>query len=90
MTAAFAVYRDGATKIASVADELVGVGVECQGEKTVFAEDFGATALAKSERGGAATVVKNQSLAVIFEVVFDGGEERVGKIAVFAEILAGS
>lgn len=47
-----------------------------------------ATMFTESNRGGATAVVKNESLGVIGKILSDGSEKRIGKIAVFEEILA--
>ena len=76
--------------IAGVAFEFVGVGVESEREKTIGAEDFGAARFTDSEGTRAAAIMKNQSLASVFEVVFDGVKKCGAKIAVFGEIIAAS
>ena len=57
---------------ADVADEGKGVGMEGEGEETLWAEGLPAAFFTESERGGAAAIVENESLTVIFEVFFDG------------------
>ena len=80
--------RDGFLMAASVAEELVTVGVESEGEETVGAEGLPAAVFAKGEWGGAAAVVVNEGLVAGGEVFFDVSEERVGEVAVFGERLA--
>lgn len=50
-------------------------------------EGLPAAIFANSERGGTATVVKNESLVVIFKVFADGGKKLIREIAIFGEIL---
>ena len=53
---------------ADVTTEAESVGVESQGEETVGAESLPAARFTEGERGGAAAVVENQGLVVVFEV----------------------
>lgn len=55
-----------------VADEGKGVGMEGEGKETFWAEGLPAAFFTEGERGGAAAIVENESLTVIFEVFFDG------------------
>lgn len=76
---------DGGGVVAEVADEGVGVGVEGEGEVAVGAEGLPATMITEGERSGAAAVVEDESLVVLGEVVFKGGEQGLGEIAVLQE-----
>ena len=73
---------------ADMADEREGVGVEGQGEEAVGAEGFVAAVLAEGERGGAAAVVEDESLATVFKIFFNLREQGVGEVAVLREIVA--
>ena len=53
---------------AGMADKIIGVGMEGKREETVRTEGLPATAFANSKGGGATTVVKNESLVVVFEI----------------------
>ena len=68
-----------------VADELVIVGVESKGKETVGTEGLPATFFAEGEGGGTAAIMEDESLAVVFKVGFNGGEEGGAEIAVFGE-----
>ena len=81
--------RKGGLIATSVTNKLKRVRMKRQGQKTGGAEGLPAAFGAESQRSGAAAVVVNQGLVAIFKVIFNGGEERVGKIAIFGEIFAG-
>ena len=76
---------DGGGVTAEVADEGVGVGVEGEGEVAVGAEGLPATMITEGERGGSAAVVEDEGLVVLGEVVFKGGEQGLGEMAVLQE-----
>lgn len=69
-----------------VTEERIGVGVESQGEETGGTEGLPTAFFADSEGRGAAAVVKNEGLVVIFEVFGDGREKNIGKVVVLFEI----
>ena len=70
---------------AEMADEGIGVGVEGEGEVAVGAEGLPAAVITEGERGGTAAVVEDEGLVVLVEVVLEGGEQRLGEIAVARE-----
>lgn len=76
---------DGRGVAAEVADEGISVGVESEGEIAMRAESLPTAVSTESERGGATAVVEDESLMVLGEVTLDGGEKRLGEIAVFDE-----
>lgn len=49
-------------------------------------ESFITAIFTDGQRSGAATVVKNQGLMVILEILLDLGEQEVAEVAVFSEI----
>ena len=80
--------RDFCIKTARVTEERKRVGVESEREETGWTEGLPAAFFADSERGGAATVVEDEGLAVIFEIFSDSRNEFVAEIAVFGKILS--
>ena len=56
-----------------MADEFESIGVKSKRQEAVGTEGLPATVFADCQRCGAAAVVKNEGLVVIFEVLFDGG-----------------
>lgn len=54
-------------------------------KKTVGAEDLVATVFADCEWGRATTIMKKQSLLMLFKIIFDVLQQSIGKIAVTCE-----
>ena len=67
---------------ASVTNQLVGVTMKGEWKKTVGAENLVATVFAECEWGRATTIMKKQSLLVLFKIIFDVLQQSVGKIAI--------
>lgn len=63
--------RDWFMVATSVANQLVGVTMKSERKKTIGAEDLVTAVLAKCEWGRATTIMKKQSLLVLFEIIFD-------------------
>ena len=59
--------------------------MEGEGKEAFGAEGLPATFFAEGEGGGAATVVIDESLVAVLEILCDGGEEGVGEVAIFGE-----
>lgn len=83
-----AVNRDGNVMVANVTTQSVIISVESEGEITIGTESLVAAIFTDGQRSGATTVVKNQGLVVLAEVLFDLREQLIAKIAVFGEISA--
>ena len=77
--------RDRFVMATSVTNQLVGVAMESERKKTIGAEDLVATVFAEREWGRATTIMKKQSLFVLFKIIFDVLKKSVGKIAVTGE-----
>ena len=71
-----------------VTEEGVRVGVEGEGEEAVGTEGLPATVFADGYGGGTAAVVVDEGLVAVLEILVDGGEKRVGEVAVFGEEVA--
>ena len=61
--------------------------MESEGQETVGTEGLPAAVFTDGHRGGATAVVVNESLVAVFKVGLDGGEKRVGEVAVFGEVV---
>ena len=66
----------------SVTNQLIGVTMKSEWKKTVGAENLVATVFAECEWGRATTIMKKQSLLVLFKIIFDVLQQSVGKIAI--------
>ena len=77
--------RDWFMVATSVANQLIGVAMKSERKKTIGTEDLVATVFADCERGRAAAIMKKQSLLVLFEIIFDVLQQRVGKITIFSK-----
>ena len=62
--------------------------MECKRQETVWTEKLVATLFADGKRGRTAAVMENKGASVVFDVLLNRFNESVGKIAVFAEIVA--
>ena len=63
--------RDWFMVATSVANQLIGVAMKSERKKTVGAEDLVTTVFADCEWGRATTIMKKQSLLVLFKIIFD-------------------
>ena len=77
--------RDWFMVATSVANQLIGVAMKGERKKTIGTEDLVATVFADCERSRATTIMKKQSLLVLFKVIFDVLQQSVGKIAIARE-----
>ncbi len=71
-----------------MAREGVGIGVEGHWEVAFGTKGLPATFFAECNRGGAATIMKNESLMFSLDIVFNSCQEGSGEVAIFEKIIA--
>jgi len=71
---------------AEVATQSIVVGVESEGEVTIWTKGLPAAILANGHRGRTTTIMENKGLMFILNIILYFCQEKVGKIAIFGEI----
>ncbi len=71
---------------AEVTSKGIAIGMQGHRQITIGAKGLPAAIFTESERRGAAAVMENQSLVVIFEILADILEQEIRKIAIFGKI----
>ena len=81
-------FEDGGLVTASVTEEMIGVGVKGEGEKTGGAEGLPATAFAERKGGGAAAIMKNEGLIILVKISFNFFVQWGAEILIDGKIVA--
>ena len=71
---------------AEVATQSIVVGMEGEGEVTIWTEGLPTAIFANGHRSRTTTIMKNKGLMFILNIILYFRQEKVGKIAIFGEI----